>query len=782
MKLIAQQNKKALHFLISSLKFLLETICFSIFIFSILNFCYPINIEFGYSKVFLDDKENIIFATLSKDEKWRIPLNEKDISVELKNLLTAKEDRHFDYHIGFNPFSIMRAAFKNSIRNKLTSGASTITMQLVRLTEPRKRTYLNKIIEIFRAVQIESKYSKDQILNFYLEKLPYGGNVEGLKTASYLYYGSSPDKLNLSELISLIIVPNRPNSLSLKTKDYTNLNIAVNLWKKRFFEMGLIDEKTFEELKQQNADPHWKPFIKLIPHLARRLNKEHNFRNEFKTYINSETQKSVLELLKIYSSRTKTLGIHNVSSIVIENKSNKVIAYVGSQDFNDNEHAGQIDGLTSLRSPGSTLKPLLYGLAFDKGFVTPQSILLDVPKDFNGYSPENFDKKFRGQVSCSRALQSSLNLPAVEILDQLGVDYFAKFLTSAGLKTIEKKRNELGLSLILGGCGVTPEEMLRLYSIFSNKGEMKELQYLAIGLKAQEKSQKMISDASAYMISEILSGITRPEFEDYAPYLDNHQNICWKTGTSYGRRDAWCIGYTTQHTVVVWLGNFDNSPSPELIGLDLAAPLFFQIMNHLGKNSIQTWFSVPQTLKTRIVCRESGLPPNENCNQLVSDFFIPTISPYQTCNHIKKTWVDEQEKYSFCSNCLPQNGYKQKNYRTYHPLLLDFLLSNNQILNLPPPHNPSCKHEIQTESISITNPKNGMVYFVDESNPEKFQLSSATPSITKKIFWYVNGKKVSESKPQEKPFVSLNLGINTIECLDEQGNFASVKVEVKAVK
>lgn len=760
-------------------KVFVEVSVFLLCCFSLLNMVFPFSIEKDYSKVFYDQKGEIIFATLSKDDKWRFELREDELSDELKTLLLAKEDKHFEHHFGVNPASVFRAMVKNLMKRKTTSGASTITMQLARLLEPKKRSYANKITEVFRAFQLETRYNKAFILKSYLEKLPYGGNVEGISTASHMFYGTSLQKLNHSEAISLIIVPNRPNSLSLRNKSPEALNEAVGMWKKRFQKSGIFSKD--EELNQQ-PNPNWRPFPKLIPHLSRKLLRDDKKQNIFKTFIDSETQKTIQELTTNYVSNTKRLSVHNAAVLVVENKNSNVVCYVGSQDFNDNENEGQIDGVNAIRSPGSTLKPLLYGLAIDQGLVTPQTVLMDVPLDFNGYSPENFDKKFRGQVSASKALQTSLNVPAVDLLDKLGVDLFAGFLSKAGLKTVEKKKKELGLSLILGGCGVTLEEMTNLYTSLPNKGKIARLNFYTSENLPKKEPLVLISDASAYMIAEILSGISRPEFDDYSSFLENHQNICWKTGTSYGRRDAWCMGFSKHYTVGVWLGNFNNSPSPELVGLELAAPLFFQIMNHLGKGKTADWFEAPEILKTRIVCAESGLPPNETCVQLVSDYFIPAVSAYHTCNHTKKYWVDEFEKLAYCSNCLPLSGFKQKEYRNLHPLLLDFYLSNRLNIDLPPPHNPSCKQELQTESLNIISPKNNVVYYIDKKEPEKFQLSCAASAFTKKVFWFVNGKKSSENKPNEKPFVYLEMGKNTIDCIDEHGNKASVLVEVKFTK
>ncbi|MCH8316960.1 MAG: transglycosylase domain-containing protein, partial [Bacteroidetes bacterium] len=371
--------------------------------FFLLNWLFPLKVNIEYSQIITSSKGRVLHAFLTSDEKWRMKTELGEIIPELKKAIIYKEDKYFYYHFGINPISIIRALYNNTLQNKKTSGASTITMQVARLLEPKERTYANKLIEMFRAIQLELYYSKDEILQLYLNLLPYGGNIEAVKSASLLYFQRNPDHLSLSQIVILTIIPNRPNSL-IPGQNNDLIEKERNRWLRKFkadniFPENMIEDALNEPLKAQR---HEAP--KFAPHFAYRLKSKYPGKAIIKTHLDGNIQNKVELITYNYIQRLKHFNIHNAAVIVIKNKSVVVIAYLGNADFSDTENAGQVDGIKAVRSPGSTLKPFVYALAIDKGIVTPKNTITDVPVNFGGYSPENFNKKFHGKVTIEQAL------------------------------------------------------------------------------------------------------------------------------------------------------------------------------------------------------------------------------------------------------------------------------------------------------------------------------------------------------------------------------------------
>jgi len=400
-------------------------------LFFILDFLFPFKPQIKYSQLINARDSTVLFAFLSEDDKWRMKTELHEISPQLKNVILFKEDKYFYYHFGINPIALLKALGRNIFRNKKTSGASTITMQVARLLEPKNRTYGNNIIEIFRALQLELHFSKNKILQMYLNLVPYGGNVEGVKSAAVLYFNRSPNQLSLAQVVTLAIVPNRPTSLNLGKNNnfiFTERNKWLNkLSKGNYFPKKDIDDAITEPL---DVSRHEAP--KLAPHFAYRLRKKFPHQDIMYSSLDKELQDKVQQLAFNYSKRLQSYYINNICVLVVENDTRKIAAYIGSQNFNDNLNAGQVDGIKAIRSPGSTLKPLVYALGFDEGIITPKTILYDVPTTFGNFIPDNFDEKFRGKVSAEKALSLSLNIPAVNVLEQTGVPLMLQKLKYAG--------------------------------------------------------------------------------------------------------------------------------------------------------------------------------------------------------------------------------------------------------------------------------------------------------------------------------------------------------------
>lgn len=519
-----------------------------ILLFFLLNILFPLPDKIEYSTIVTDNKGDIIHAYLTSDDKWRMKTQLEEISPLLKKTIIAKEDKYFYSHPGINPFAIARAFFKNSINFKRTSGASTITMQVARAIEPGKRNLATKTREAFRALQLELKYSKNEILQMYLNLVPYGGNIEGVKAASLLYFNKNPDHLSLAEMTSLSIIPNRPSTLVIGKNNLLIIK-ERNRWLQKFAKQKVFTQKQIEDALQEPLLASRGTVPRYLPHLSYKLKKQTNS-DLVKTNIDFNTQLKIEKLVKDYSRNLSLLNINNAAVIVINNITHTVISYIGSADFFDSTDGGQVNGAAAVRQPGSTLKPLLYAIGIDNGLMTPKTVTTDVPVIYNGYAPENYNRHYNGYVTMEYALEHSLNIPAVKSLAKAGVDELINKLIACHFRQVKNDRKKLGLSMILGGCGATLEELTGLFAAFANEGVYLSPAYLKTENHSRKKTT-IVSPAAAYMITEILSKVNRPDFPINWQATEHMPKIAWKTGTSYGRRDAWSIGYNKNFTVGV---------------------------------------------------------------------------------------------------------------------------------------------------------------------------------------------------------------------------------------
>ncbi|RYG49701.1 MAG: penicillin-binding protein 1C, partial [Chitinophagaceae bacterium] len=681
-------------------------------IFLLLNLCCPLPDRIDYSSILTDQKGDVINASLTTDEKWRMKTELEEISPLLRKTIIAKEDKYFYSHPGINVLAVARAGFKNVFLWKRTSGASTITMQVARALEHRKRTLPNKIVEMFRALQLEWKYDKDEILQLYLNLVPYGGNIEGVKAAALLYFNKNPDHLSLAEITALSIIPNRPSSLVIG-KNNGRITEERNRWLQKFATDKVFTQKEIADALAEpltatrGTVPHY------APHLFYKLQRQQ--KGLIQTHLDLNTQLKTEKIVEDYVRVQRLRNIRNAAVIVIDNRTHRVITYVGSSGFSDTLDGGQVNGAAAIRQPGSTLKPLLYALCFDEGLLTPKTIVSDVPVNYEGYAPENYDQKFNGYVSIQYALEHSLNIPAVKSLNLLGQEKMIQQLVRCRFRQIEKDRKKLGLSLILGGCGTTLEELSGLFSSFANDGN-----FIAPSLSKADTSQssiRLISPAANYMINDILSKVNRPDFPLNWTATERMPKIAWKTGTSYGRRDGWSIGYNKNYTVGVWTGNFSGTGVTDLSGANIATPLLFRIFNTIDYNNDKEWFSQPADIDIRQVCSETGLPPSDHCSSLTTDYFIPLISSTKLCNNWQEVMTSPDEKISYCKSCAPATGYKKKWYKTIEPEMQSWFEENRIVYQRIPPHNPNCELIFKGSAPFIHFPVNGMEYLINKKNP-----------------------------------------------------------------
>jgi len=776
-----------------------------------------------YSPLVLAADGAVLHAYLNPTQKWRMKSELADITPALRAAIIAKEDRYFRWHLGVNPLAVVQAAGRNLLGHGRTTGASTITMQVARLLEPKKRTFGNKLLEMVRAVQLEGHFSKDEILQLYLNLVPYGSNIEGVKSAALLYFQQPPHYLSLAQTVTLAIIPNRPNRLVLG-RDNAAIVRERNRWLRRFGREKLFPRKDIEDALLEPLDAYRHAAPTLAPHLARRLVRQYPGQAIIQSTLQRNQQARAEDLTRNYVRRLRELGITQAAVLVVNNRTRQVEAYVGSSDFRDFASQGQNDGITAVRSPGSTLKPFLYALALDRGLVTPKLVLPDVPTNFEGYRPENFDKHCQGEVTLERALAYSLNIPAVRVLREVGVPTFTEKLQQAGFRNVAQNRARLGLSSILGGCGTSLEELTGLFAALANGGRYRPLMVALPALtsapppsplpgwegrlassffrfetphKSEAKSKlsppsqpgrglgsradiPLVSPAAAYLVTDILSQLTRPDLPINATSSLRLPKIAWKTGTSYGRRDAWSIGYNREYTIGVWVGNFSGQGAPGLTGADVATPLLFDLFNTLAYNSPNNWFAPPAALDFRLVCAETGLVPGENCPNQIIDYFLPNVSSGRRCQHQREVLVSADGQWAYCRACAPATGYR----RVLYPSLLPEVAAYKEAQGLPyrrlPPHNPQCQlvRGGPERAPTITSPLPNTEYVLDHHERQQLLLSCTTDSEVRQVYWYVNDQFLRTAAATERVFFRPTPGPLKISCADDHGRNVDVQVLV----
>lgn len=745
-------------------------------LFLLLNLAFPLPNKIEYSTLVTDNKGELINASLTGDDKWRMKTELNEISPLLRKTIIAKEDKYFYSHPGVNPIAIVRAFTKNVLRMKRTSGASTITMQVARALEPGKRNIWSKIRESFRAFQLEWKYDKDEILQLYLNLVPYGGNIEGVKAAAFLYFKKNPDHLSLAEITALSIIPNRPSSLVIG-KNNDRIVIERNRWLQKFADDKVFTKKEIEDALAEpltatrGVVPHY------IPHLSYKLRKQGS--HLIKTNIDLNTQLKTEKIVEDYIRAQRLRNIKNAAVVIVDNRTNKVITYLGSSNFNDTTDGGQVNGANAVRQPGSTLKPLLYAMCFDEGLLTPKAIMTDVPVNYEGYAPENYDKKFNGYITTEHALEHSLNIPAVKSLKVLGHEKLIQKLSACNFKQIQKDQRKLGLSMILGGCGTTLEELTGLFAAFANNGIYKSPSFLQSDSIKQRTT--VISPAANYMINEILSKVNRPDFPLNWTATERMPKIAWKTGTSYGRRDGWSIGYNKNYTVGIWVGNFSGAGVADLSGANIATPLLFKIFNTLDYDNDKEWFTQPTDCTIRQVCSETGLSPSHECSSLVTDYFIPLISSTKVCNNRQEIMISPDEKIAYCKYCAPETGYKKKWYKIVEPEMQAWFDDNGIAYQKIPAHNPDCEIIFKGNAPIIISPTNGTEYLISKKEREPLQLVCKTANDVSKVYWYINNKFYKSCDPGDKQFFFPDEGPVKISCTDDKARNRDIKVTVKYV-
>ena len=531
----------------------------------------PVGKDLETSHVVLDREGHLLRAYATTEGRWRLPATEKDVDPRFLKLLFAYEDKRFYEHDGVDVLALGRAAFQLATQGHIVSGGSTLTMQVARLLEPREHRSLDaKLRQITRALELEHALSKKQILALYLTLAPYGGNLEGIRAASLSYFGKEPKKLSLAEAALLVALPQSPE-LRRPDRYPEAARAARNRVLDRALAAGVVPRDEVVRAKQASVPHERKPLPVLAPHSADQVVAAEPDKRVHRLTIDGSLQRTLQELAR---ERAHALGPKmSVAVMAVDNETGEVRARVGSADYFDESRAGQVDMTQALRSPGSTLKPFIYGMAFEDGLLHPETLIDDKPIRFGNYAPENFDLTFQGTVTVRRALQMSLNVPAIAVLNKVGVSRLSARLTQTGASLVLPKGEAPGLAMGLGGVGVKLTDLVMLYTGLAREGS-------ALPLREREDSvaispRRLLDPVAAWYVGNILIG---------APPPDNAMpgRIAFKTGTSYGYRDAWAVGYDGRMTIGVWVGRPDGAPVPGLYGRGSGAPILFDAFSRSG--------------------------------------------------------------------------------------------------------------------------------------------------------------------------------------------------------
>jgi len=548
------------------------------------------------STTIVDRNGKLLRAYAMADGRWRLPVDAKTgVDPGYLRLLQTYEDRRFRSHAGVDPLALGRAAFQLLTRGHIVSGGSTITMQLARLMEPRReRSVYAKLRQMVRALEIERQLTKDQILDLYLALAPYGGNLEGIRAASIAYFGKEPKRLSLAESALLVALPQSPETRRLDRYPEA-ARAARDRVLDRMVEEGRVPEEDALQAKAVPVPRLRKPMPILAPHSADSALATVRDDPVIRLTLDASLQK-VLEALA--RDRAVALGPNiSVGILAVDNASGEVLARIGSPDYFDDRRAGQVDMTRAVRSPGSTLKPFIYGLAFEDGFVHPESLIDDRPIRFGSYAPENFDMTFQGTVPVRKALQLSLNVPAIALLDRVGSSRLSSRLKQAGASLVLPKDEAPGLAMGLGGVGITLHDLVQLYCGLARLGTTRPLREIISGKEDQRDSLRLMDQVAAWQVGNVLMGTPPPE---NAP----HHRLAFKTGTSYGYRDAWSVGFDGRMTIGVWVGRPDGAPVPGLVGRTAAAPILFDAFARTGKLPV----ALPKPPKGALLAGNAKLP------------------------------------------------------------------------------------------------------------------------------------------------------------------------------
>ncbi|NRD62771.1 penicillin-binding protein 1C [Corallococcus exiguus] len=719
------------------------------------------------------------YVFLAPDERWRIPAPKDRIDRAYVRALLALEDKRFFQHPGVDPLAALRALGLNLSRGRRVSGASTLTMQLVRVLEPRPRTFTSKVIESFRAAQLEARLSKQEVLEAYLQFVPYGRNVEGVEAAALAYFGHTAQHLSPAEIATLLAVPQNPNRRFPSPENQDRLRSARDDIARRLLESGglavegVASDTVLAEVRATTVPEVLTPFPREAPHAAVWLKAKRPGETWLATTLDAGTQRFVERTLGEAARRLDRQGIHNGAAVVADRETGEVRALVGNFDFFDAQHGGQIIGFATPRSPGSALKPLLYALGIDQGLVGPETLVPDIPMAYGGYQPRNFDGRFLGLVRMESALSQSLNLPFVRLLERIGVEGFLGSLRQAGVTSLDPRPGHYGLSAAVGGLELTPLELTGVYLALAGDGQVRPLRVLAQDT-APKKAQALVSPGASWLTRQALALRDRPDFPERRRLTGLPARVHWKTGTSFGNRDAWAAGSGPKHTAVVWLGNFDHASSVHLVGAENAAPLLFDILEGIGPRGTAVQeedAAPPKDLVSVEVCAYSGHLPTDACTQRKRVDAVRTAVPTTPCPYHHRVEVDVTTGLAVGPGCRDGRKTESRVYLTWPSSLRRWLAEQQRQLPEPPPLAPGCVAGGERDTPTILSPPEGTVaLLIPGMNTEEQKIPlEAEAAHDRELTWFVDGAVLGTAKAAERLWWKPSVGTHDILVTDDRG-------------
>jgi penicillin-binding protein 1C len=728
----------------------------------------------SFSQCVRERNGKLLRVTLSTDQKFRIwtPLDE--ISPDLIDATLRYEDKYYVHHLGVNPIALARGAAELLRLHRATTGGSTITMQLARLRfHLHTRTVSGKLEQIARALELERHYSKNQILEAYLNLAPYGRNLEGIGAASEIYFDKPASKLSRPEAIALSVIPQSPSRRALHAdRDNHSVNIAQTSW----YDRAGID--TGAEFSMREFRPRMQTERKfLAPHFVQEVLERSHGRNQIITTLDLERQQAIERRVTDYVANNRNCGIENAAVLLVDTRTMDVLAQIGSADFYKTDINGQVNGTRSPRSPGSTLKPFVYALALEQGLIHPLSILADAPRSFGEYNPENFDREFLGPIRACDALARSRNVPAVELASNLAHPTLYQFLITADVR-LPKAESFYGLALPLGGAEVSLQDLVRLYAALANNGELRPLRFTERDLIANPK--RILSPEAAFLTLEMLGNVPRPEMN--CADGSHSARVYWKTGTSHGFRDAWSIAVFDHYVLGVWVGNFDGHANPAFVGRTAAAPLLFQIIDSLRaawpEPTVPHQPPLGANLKRVEFCALSGDLPNKFCTQRVEGWFIPGVSPIKTCDVHREVLVDTASGLR-----VPiDDGTHQLKREVYEFWPGDFLMLFEQAgipRRVPPPFLPDSGSELASRAGQkpiIVSPNSKEILLASKKT---IPLRAKADADVREIFWFAGKQFVGKAPPNQVLEWTAAAGDYEVTVLDDHGRAGSHNIVVR---
>src|SRR6266446_3540489 len=743
----------------------------------------------SFSQCVRDRNGKLLRVTLSADQKFRIWTPLAEVSPDLIDATLRYEDKYYAHHPGVNPLALARCALDLLRFHRVTAGGSTITMQLARLRfHLHTRNISGKLEQIIRSVELERHYSKNEILEAYLNLAPYGRNIEGAGAASQIYFDKPASKLSRPEAVALSVIPQSPTRRALHIdRDNHSINLAQSNW----YDRAKIDSNA--EFSMRDFQPRMQTEQKFFaPHFVQQVLESSHGRDQIITTLDFEKQRAIQRRVTGYIASNRNRSIENAAVLLVDTRTMDVLAQVGSADFNNAAINGQVDGTRSPRSPGSTLKPFVYALALEQGLIHPLSILADAPRSFGEYNPENFDRDFLGPIRACDALARSRNVPAVELTSHLAHPTLYQFLKSAGVP-LSKPESFYGLALPLGSAEVSMQDLVRLYSALANNGELKPLSHIRLdaddtyelpqnstALNGQVSGKRILSTETAFLTLEMLGNVPRPEMN--CADGSHSAPVYWKTGTSHGFRDAWSIAVFDHYVLGVWVGNFDGRANPAFVGRTAAAPLLFQIIDSLRS----TW-PEPNSphlpppganLKRVEFCALSGDLPNAFCTQHVEGWFIPGMSPIKTCDVHREILVDRASGLRVPTD----DGTRELKHEVYEFWPGEFLTLFQQAgvpRKIPPPFLPGSGSELAGRTghrPRIISPANKEIVV---ASAKTVPLRAKVDADVREVYWFAGKKFIGQAGPDEFLGWDTAAGDYEITALDDHGRAGSCNVIVR---